>query len=49
MLGLDLHEWQDRVPLYGEKRKRKLVLNRKDVVEGGAGGSNGEGAHTVSL
>lgn len=38
MLGLDLHEWQDGIPLYGEKRKRKWGLNRKEVVEGGAEG-----------
>lgn len=43
--GVDLGEWQDRIPLYGEKRKRKLVLNKKEVMEEGAGGSNGEATH----
>lgn len=34
-----------KVPLCGEKRKRKLVLDRKEAPEGGVWGSNGKGTH----
>lgn len=40
-----LGERQNGVPLCGEKRKRKLELDRKEVAEGEVGGSNGKGTH----